>query len=241
MFASVFPFYFFPGLGDLYSVLWFHLQYDFHMKLDVLGHSQRPAKEHQEEQLHKLFISVSSTACRRAKFHALVPARLDWPQLMKSELTLEPWSHFPGSFRVVRGRGSQSHQQLPQLKIHEFNHPSSCLKIFMAIFGEVELFKISQSVSSRDEIRAQSTSSAVFIPIINLLTDNIMARWHGQAVRAACLLQSIDAMFWAWENPRFWVQRFVDWEPLGNRGKGRAGRDWDLNLALEVISSVQIS
>lgn len=40
----------------------------------------------------------------------------------------------------------------------------------------MELFKISRLVSSRDEIRTQSTSSAVLITIVSLLTDNIMVR-----------------------------------------------------------------
>lgn len=47
-------------------------QYVLHVKLDVLGHSQRLAKEHQQEQPHKLFIVVASTACTWTKFHALV-------------------------------------------------------------------------------------------------------------------------------------------------------------------------
>lgn len=51
-FASVFPFSFFPILRDFcfpHSIVWFHFQDVLHKKLHVLGHSQRPAKETQQE------------------------------------------------------------------------------------------------------------------------------------------------------------------------------------------------
>lgn len=64
----------------------------------------------------------------------------------------------------------------------------------MGVLVEVELFKISQPLSSRDRIRTQSTSPGTLITITNPLTENIMARWYGQAVTAAHLRQSSDAI-----------------------------------------------
>lgn len=64
----------------------------------------------------------------------------------------------------------------------------------MGVLVEVELFKISQPLSSRDRIRTQSTSPGTLITITNPLTENIMARWYGQAVTAAHLCQSSDAI-----------------------------------------------